>query len=250
MSFLGVVFAGVVGVSSVAGAAHPLGNFTTNTYAGLVVGAEHISVDYVLDLAEIPAQQVMPSIGDGYEQDRCRELANGLDLRVGGDRIELVAQGARLTFPAGLAGLPTLRLECDLVADTAPVGAGEVRFRDTNLEGTVGWREVTAVADGVRLVDSDVPERSVSGRLTAYPEGRRALGVTAGSFTVAPGGDAAPTRVPPHRRWTVVETGRPVGSRMSSGTRSMTTSRFSASRYWSGRRPRRRTSSTTTGMGG
>ena len=37
--------------------AHPLGNFTTNQYAGLRVTADGIDVNYVLDLAELPAYQ-------------------------------------------------------------------------------------------------------------------------------------------------------------------------------------------------
>ena len=38
-------------------AAHPLGNFTTNQYAGLRVTAAGVDIDYVLDLAELPAYQ-------------------------------------------------------------------------------------------------------------------------------------------------------------------------------------------------
>jgi hypothetical protein len=34
-------------------AAHPLGNFTTNQYAGLRVTAAGVDIDYVLDLAEL-----------------------------------------------------------------------------------------------------------------------------------------------------------------------------------------------------
>ena len=37
--------------------AHPLGNFTVNLYSGLVVEPERLTVDYVLDLAEIPTLQ-------------------------------------------------------------------------------------------------------------------------------------------------------------------------------------------------
>ena len=37
--------------------AHPLGNFTVNHYAGLHVTREKITIDYVMDLAEIPAFQ-------------------------------------------------------------------------------------------------------------------------------------------------------------------------------------------------
>ncbi|MGH9118137.1 MAG: sulfite exporter TauE/SafE family protein [Acidimicrobiales bacterium] len=191
MTVVGLLFAGVVGVSSVSAGAHPLGNFTSNTYAGLLVVADHVAVDYVLDLAEIPTQQIQSSITTSFESDRCGELAAGLSFEADGAAVAVESNGGRLTMPPGLAGLSTLRLECDLVAGTGPLGNGaEIAFVDNNLEGAVGWREVTAVGDGMRLVGSDVPEESVSGRLTAYPEGRRALDVTSASFTVSPGGAA------------------------------------------------------------
>ena len=37
--------------------AHPLGNFTINHYAGVQVAPDGVGIDYVLDMAEIPAFQ-------------------------------------------------------------------------------------------------------------------------------------------------------------------------------------------------
>jgi ABC-type nickel/cobalt efflux system permease component RcnA len=180
--------------------AHPLGNFTSNSYAGIVVGADHVSIDYVLDLAEIPTQQLSDSTGPTYAEDRCADLAGGLRLEVDGERValSLSSGGATLTFPPGLAGLPTLRLECDLSAATGPLGDGtEIGFTDDNLADTIGWREVTATGDGMRVVDADVPAESVSARLTAYPDGQRASDTTTSSFSVASGGRVATdTRAP------------------------------------------------------
>ena len=42
--------------------AHPLGNFTVNTYAGLAVGTDRVAVDYVVDMAEIPTFQARPQL--------------------------------------------------------------------------------------------------------------------------------------------------------------------------------------------
>ena len=56
-----VVVAAVVGLTlALAGtaAAHPLGNFTVNRYAGIDVAGDTIFVRYALDLAEIPAFQL------------------------------------------------------------------------------------------------------------------------------------------------------------------------------------------------
>jgi ABC-type nickel/cobalt efflux system permease component RcnA len=210
MSIVGLAIAGIVGVSSAAGvAAHPLGNFTSNTYAGLVVGTDEVTIDYVLDLAEIPTQQVRPTIDDDFEAARCAELAEGLELTVNGDRVAVTVAGGRLTFPPGLAGLETLRLECDLVADTGPLADGDaVSFEDGNLADAVGWREVTAVGDGMTLVGPDVPSESVSSRLTAYPEGRRSLDVTEASFRVTPGGAAVSPSAPASPTGREVEDGQ------------------------------------------
>ena len=51
-----------------AASAHPLGNFTVNLYSGIHVVPGEIRIDYVVDMAEIPTFQEMPSIdtdGDG-----------------------------------------------------------------------------------------------------------------------------------------------------------------------------------------
>ena len=45
--------------------AHPLGNFTINHYAGIRVSRDKIAVDFVLDMAEIPAFQEIAA----FEQD-------------------------------------------------------------------------------------------------------------------------------------------------------------------------------------
>ena len=54
----------VVAVSwpAAAASAHPLGNFTINLYSGIHVVPGEIRIDYVVDMAEIPTFQAMPSI--------------------------------------------------------------------------------------------------------------------------------------------------------------------------------------------
>jgi ABC-type nickel/cobalt efflux system permease component RcnA len=162
-------------------AAHPLGNFTTNTYAGLVVRPDAVAVDYVVDLAEVPTLQTRRAGAPD-----CGGLAGGLDVAVDGRLVPLQVAGSDLSFPAGEGGLETLRLECRLEAEVE-VGAAEVRLRDGNLTGRVGWHEVTAVGDGTTLVETDVPEESVSARLTDYPS-QAPLDRREASLTVRPGG--------------------------------------------------------------
>src|SRR3970040_1489675 len=79
-----------------AAAAHPLGNFTINHYARLHVSREAILVDYVLDMAEIPAFQEIAALdanGNGqpdgeesarYHPAQCEAIRSPLDLRLNG----------------------------------------------------------------------------------------------------------------------------------------------------------------------
>lgn len=182
---VGVFTAGLVlAIWSAPAGAHPLGNFTTNTYAGLRVEDEQVTVDYVIDLAEIPTLQASPRVdtdGDddvspaenaAYRQAECLAVAGRLSLQAGESALAFEVMSSRLDFPPGQGSLDTLRLECELLA-TAPEGTeGEIRFADANFDGRLGWREVTAVGDGTTLVASDVPSESVSDRLVSYPEDR------------------------------------------------------------------------------
>jgi len=60
------VVVAVMAVPAVAGA-HPLGNFTINTYDGVSVGPGAVTVDHVVDMAEIPAFQRRQEIdANGY----------------------------------------------------------------------------------------------------------------------------------------------------------------------------------------
>jgi nickel/cobalt exporter len=187
--------------SSVAAAAlaHPLGNFTANTFTRVEVGDQGISLHYVLDLAELPTVQVRQRIdadGDGqlslpetaaYADERCADLADGLVLTTDDVAVPILSERAQLAFPAGDAGLVTHRLTCDLTTPAALSDGTEVRFEDTNDPGRIGWREV--VADGARVAEADVPADSPSDELRAYPADRSPLDVTTATITV--GSDAA-----------------------------------------------------------
>jgi nickel/cobalt exporter len=222
----GAVLAALATVLLVAGAAraaaHPLGNFTVNTYSGLRVGPDRLVVDYVVDLAEIPAFQARQTIDadrdgrvGGAEADRwrdreCPRLAGGLRATVDGRPAPLAVTGSALTFPEGVGGLATLRLECALAA---PLPAGQtLAYADANQEGRVGWREITAVGDRATLDAADVPTTSPSARLTAYPSDQLSspLDQRTASLRFHPAGSASehPTsRCEAPRRGSVAEPG-------------------------------------------
>ena len=82
-----------------------------------------------------------------------------------------MASEPELDLLPGAGGLRTLRLACHFSAPSA--AGGSVAVVDHTDDGHVGWREVTiAAADGVHIVDADVPDRSDSDYLRAYPTGR------------------------------------------------------------------------------
>lgn len=163
--------------------AHPLGNFTVNTYAGLSVQPDRVKIDYVVDMAEIPTYQARSGIdadGDGriseeegrsWAATKCEDAVEDAQVKVDGEVARLTVDTAAVVFPPGNAGLDTLRLTCELAApaDGADRGVYDVEWRSTAYTDRVGWREVTAVGSGTTLVDSDVAATSVSARLTQYP---------------------------------------------------------------------------------
>jgi nickel/cobalt transporter (NicO) family protein len=165
-------------------AAHPLGNFTVNTYSGLRVGPDRLAVDYVVDMAEIPAFQtrqavdtdhdstVSPAEAAAWRDRECPRLAGGLRATAEARPLALTVTGSSLTFPEGAGGLATLRLECAIAASlpATPAATRPLTYTDGNHPDRVGWREITAVGDRATLQSSDVPTASASARLTTYPE--------------------------------------------------------------------------------
>jgi nickel/cobalt transporter (NicO) family protein len=160
--------------------AHPLGNFTINHYAGLQVSRDAITVDFVLDMAEIPAFQEITSFDAngngvpdasevaGYHVQKCTSLQPDLSLLLNNKPLALTLTSSSIEFPAGAGGLSTLRLTCEFNA----VISGQMTslaFADKSYSERIGWREITVTADGVKL-NGAYSSTSVSKRLTSYPQ--------------------------------------------------------------------------------
>ncbi len=162
-----------------AASAHPLGNFTVNYSSGLVVEPTAVQVDQVVDRAEIPTLQAFPdakpgrtpATADAFRRAQCQDLAAGARLDVGGQAAPLEVTATRLTLLPGAAGLATSRLECTLrtTGQVRTVG-NTIGYQAPPTAGRVGWHEVTARANGVRLATSDVPATSPSQQLRVYPK--------------------------------------------------------------------------------
>jgi len=194
-------------------AAHPLGNFTINHYAGVRVEPDRVLLDIVVDQAEIPTFQArlgFDTDGDGEVSDAetdagrataCASLQPSLALTVDGGRRTLALDEAGLTFPNGVGGLNTMRIVCEFSATLdAPLAAGaRVDFTDSSFVDRLGWREIVASGSGVTLAaaKAGVPIRTAttSDRLRTYPTNllTQALADKTVSLVVTPGGPTLPT---------------------------------------------------------
>ena len=161
--------------------AHPLGNFTINHYAGLNISEERITLDFVLDLAEIPAFQEIagfdknknqlpdPEEFVNYAAPKCQELSSALELRVKAQRTPLSLSSSEVSFPPGVGNLPTLRLVCTYqAAFSLGQETFQVEFFDHTYKDRLGWREIVVTPNNVSL-QGEYTIASLSNRLTTYP---------------------------------------------------------------------------------
>lgn len=185
--------------------AHPLGNFTVNHYDGITLFPDRVEVLSILDSAEIPTVQerrATDTDGDGtlsaaegaaHAATTCAAMLPATALAVDGAAVALAVTSATAEYPIGEQGLPTTRVTCRLAAPADLSGRATVTFADTFAADRIGWREVTATGDGLRIDASDVGAESISAELRAYPEDLLASpqDQRSAQITVAPGSGTA-----------------------------------------------------------
>lgn len=201
---VGVMMLGLTLGPALAALAHPLGNFTINLSSAIHLTPGQVRIDYVVDMAEIPAFQELPAIdadGDGLPSDaelaawadwKAPQLLAGLTLGAGAGSVELRVVSSSAGLRPGQGGLSILRFEATF-AGVVPE-SGRLEFRDDNYPGRLGWREVTAAGeDGAALESSSVPARSVSDGLLSYPQDLLSspLDVRTATIVYAPGVSAS-----------------------------------------------------------
>ncbi|MEW5542223.1 nickel transporter [Streptomyces cyaneofuscatus] len=164
-----------------AATAHPLGNFSVNHHTGLVLRPDRIDAQVVVDRAEIAALQERPAIDtdhDGRVSDSesrthaektCSDLSDRLHLSVGGTRADWQRTSATLVYENGEAGLKTSRLTCALTTPADLTGPADIRAGTTYDTTRIGWHEMTATGQGVRITQADVPATSTTRELRDYP---------------------------------------------------------------------------------
>ncbi|NJK62575.1 MAG: high-affinity nickel-transporter [Synechococcaceae cyanobacterium SM2_3_1] len=162
--------------------AHPLGNFTINHYSGLEITRDGISLDYVLDMAEIPTFQAIQGIDTDrdhqtsaaekqtYATSTCSGFRNSLNLWLNQRPLRLDLTTATVTFPPGVADLATLRLNCTYLARTEWQGSDlEIEYHNRIYDKRLGWREITVQSQEIPLRGT-MTSTSLSHRLQQYPD--------------------------------------------------------------------------------
>lgn len=189
-----------------AASAHPLGNLSVNQYHGLTVRPDRVDDFAVVDLAEIPTLQERARIDadrDGaaspaelaaFAERTCASVADDLRIAVDDRPSSFRVSAARAEQPRGSGGLATTRVECELTAPVDLTREARLKVTNSHLADRVGWREFTAVGDGVALPEDGTPRVSPSAQLRTYPSDLLSspLDVRGVDLSARPGTDAAP----------------------------------------------------------
>lgn len=180
---------GVIGV--LPAAAHPLGNFTINHLAKFTSAHGSLNVRYVLDIAEIPAFQIMHAGGGDWDALTMRQWASaqirvvqsGMHVSIDNTLVTFESHSAVASLRPGAGGLPILRWVGDFSTPLPDGAAHHVRVRDdVYADRRIGWKDIVA---GEQTEPTDDLRRYPSA-LVGTP--RR---VNAASFIVQPGGAIA-----------------------------------------------------------
>ena len=166
--------------------AHPLGNFTISHFTKITPDRSQVRVHYVIDMAEIPAFQAMQRMPkgdqgnpttaalDSYLEAIASQYVAGLKLTVDGHDIPLAIAGKNIATPGGSAGLPTIRIECDLVGSVPFFQVGKSQryhFEDTNHSDRIGWHEIVVIPSAqTHVFNSTAFGSAVTDELRAYPD--------------------------------------------------------------------------------
>jgi len=160
--------------------AHPLGNFSVNRYMKFEAGPRRVEMIYAMDLAEIPAFELLRDWGltpsspreqlDARAAEQARVWMRNLSIRVGGASVEPVFESAGLAIADGAGNLPVVRITTRMKIDAAP---GRLDYEDHNFDGRAGWKEIVISvgkgADHVRIDSASQGDQDRSQALTAYP---------------------------------------------------------------------------------
>jgi ABC-type nickel/cobalt efflux system permease component RcnA len=184
-ALLAVALAGVLDGPRTA-SAHPLGNFTTNRLLIADLAESGVlSVEYVVDSAEIPTFQRIGDVdrdGDRVVSDteaqaflrkESPKLLGNIYVAIDGDRVPLSATGGSVELLEGQGGLQTMRV---VIAATGTLPEGwqagtKASIKDDNYPGQAGWRQIVVrPGAGIDLFRTSTALEDVTKGLTEYPQ--------------------------------------------------------------------------------
>jgi ABC-type nickel/cobalt efflux system permease component RcnA len=213
LAALGALAALLIGGAGAA-SAHPLGNFTVNSYLRVEASGGELYLRQVVDMAEIPTFRERSAVEDAgglapYAAARARERAADIELTVDGRRVAVEPVSQTADLRPGQGGLQVLRYAAWYRAPGAAAdGGGDLRvdvavptYRDR-----LGWHElVVRASSGAGAAGATAPAQDSSDELRAYPEDllQSPLTVTEASFAWSPGegaGSVGPLTADPESR--------------------------------------------------
>jgi len=158
--------------------AHPMGNFSVNHYARIQPGTQGVDILYVLDLAEIPAFELLqkwnltgasaPGEIDRHATLEARQWVRNLAISAGGRAVEPKIESIAVALADGAGGMQVMRVAIRL---QLPVAAGKLEYEDRNYDGRAGWKEIVIRAgQGAALETATQRDQDRSRALTAYPQ--------------------------------------------------------------------------------
>lgn len=166
--------------------AHPLGNFSVNSFARIEVEKDQIRLRCILDMAEIPTFQESQKIDadkngtldqqelNSYLEKITPQIIANYKLLIDNQPVQIQTASMGITLPPGAGNLPTLRMEWLL---NAPIlnadkdAIHRVSFENNNYPGRVGWNEIIVNrTPGINIFDSSAFGTSMTDELKSYPE--------------------------------------------------------------------------------
>ena len=186
--------------------AHPMGNFSVNHFARIKPGAHGLSIEYVLDLAEIPTFELFQQWGPGASLqkqalEQARIWAGNLAITVNGKSASARVVRAEARLSEGAGNMRVARIEVELNVDAS---AGRVTYEDRNYESRSGWKEIVlpggkSRSDALRAYPQDptlAPPQDVKAAFSWAAPAAPVVRPAEPSVTKAPTAIATPTPTP------------------------------------------------------
>jgi ABC-type nickel/cobalt efflux system permease component RcnA len=154
-----------------------MGNFSVSHYARIEVTQEGVSLEYVLDLAEIPTFDLLRSwnlnrnspreVLEAKAREQTKIWVSHLQISSNLGPVQPRLLSSSLVIADGAANLPIARIASRLHLD----GVGtSLSYEDANFPDRAGWKEIVVLAKNyVRLRQTSQSTRDISKALTEYP---------------------------------------------------------------------------------